>query len=135
VTTVIARTMMRVVVPVVILMSLYLLLRGHDEPGGGFMAALAAGAAIVLRRFVDPERRPASGVFLYWLAAGLALAVVVGLVGIVLAGSFLGPRVWYLPVPLLGEVKVTLSLLFDLGVFLTVVAVVRAIIDEMGASR
>jgi multisubunit Na+/H+ antiporter MnhB subunit len=136
VTTVIARTMIRLVVPVVVVMSLYLLLRGHDEPGGGFIAALAAGAAIVLRRFVEQEGAPTrSGGFIPWLAAGLGLAVAAGLAGIVISGAFLGPEIWTFAVPVIGEVKLTLSFVFDVGVYLTVIGVIRAVVDEMGASR
>ncbi len=134
-TTVIARTMSRVIVPVVVVMSVYLLVRGHDAPGGGFIAALAAGAAIVLHRLTWPEREHESGGFVGWVVAGLVLAVGAGVAGIVLAGSFLGPRIWYVPVPLVGEVKVTLSFVFDVGVYLVVIGVIRAIIDEMGVRR
>lgn len=134
-TTVIARTMSRVIVPVVVVMSVYLLVRGHDAPGGGFIAALAAGAAIVLHRLTWPEQEHESGGFVGWVVAGLVLAVGAGVAGIVLAGSFLGPRIWYVPVPLVGEVKVTLSFVFDVGVYLVVIGVIRAIIDEMGVRR
>jgi multisubunit Na+/H+ antiporter MnhB subunit len=35
--------------PVTLLFAVYLLLRGHNEPGGGFIAGLVTAAAIVLQ--------------------------------------------------------------------------------------
>jgi multicomponent Na+:H+ antiporter subunit A len=135
VTSIVARTANHVIVPVIIVMSVYLLLRVHDAPGGGFIAALVAGAGIILRRFLEPEVRARSGNFVGWLAAGLVIGVAAGLAGVALTGSFLGPRIWTAHLPLLGEVKVTLSLIFDIGVYLVVIAVIRAVIDELGARR
>lgn len=134
-TSLIARTTNHLIVPVVVVMSLYLLLRGHDAPGGGFIAALVAGAGIVLRRFLEPENRAPSGAFVVWMTAGLALTVGAGVAGIVRVGSFLGPEIWTATIPVIGELKVTLSLVFDVGVYLVVIAIVRAIIDELGARR
>lgn len=133
--TIIAQTAQRLIVPIVVIISVYLLLRGHDAPGGGFIAALVAGAAVVIRRFVGPEGEVRHGEFLGWMSSGLMLAVGGGLIGIALSGAFLGPQIWEAVLPLVGEVKITLSFLFDVGVYLTVIAVIRAVIDEMGAGR
>lgn len=131
-TTIIARTTNRIIMPVVVAVSLYLLWRGHDAPGGGFIAALVAGAALVLRRYSRPTAESRTGSFAAILAGGLLTATLAGLIGIVLAGTMFGPRIWTFHLPGLGEEKLTLSFLFDIGVYLVVIAVINAIIDEIG---
>lgn len=131
----IAWTASRLIVPLIAVVSVYMLVRGHDAPGGGFIAALIAGAAIVLRRFLEAEVRTSPGAFVPWMAAGLGLAVLAGLLAIPITGSFLGPRIWYLHLPLGVELKLTWSFLFDVGVYLVVIAVLRAVIEELGARR
>ncbi|CAM5212606.1 hypothetical protein ALON55S_05325 [Alishewanella longhuensis] len=42
-----------IILPLLLLFSLFLLLRGHDEPGGGFIGGLVAAAAIALKLFAD----------------------------------------------------------------------------------
>lgn len=133
-TSIIAQTANRVIVPAVFLMSVYLLLRGHDAPGGGFIAALVAGAGVVLRRLARPGPVKA-GSFTAATATGLIVAGAAGVAAIFVTGYFLGPEVWKFAVPVLGELKVTLSFVFDVGVYLVVVSVIRSIVDELGAGR
>jgi L-alanine-DL-glutamate epimerase-like enolase superfamily enzyme len=44
----ILRTAARYLLPLLILFSIFLLFRGHNEPGGGFVAGLVAAAAFAL---------------------------------------------------------------------------------------
>ncbi len=132
--TIIARTAIRVIVPVAVLVSLYLLVRGHHAPGGGFIAALVAGAAIVLKRFADPSPREV-GRFARATAAGLAVATVAAVVAMPLTGSFLGPEIWHFALPVVGEQKLTLSFVFDVGVYIAVISVIWSIVDEMEIGR
>src|SRR5690606_5134721 len=48
----------RLIAPVMVAISAYLYLRGHDEPGGGFIGALIAGIAVALGRLANPGVRP-----------------------------------------------------------------------------
>jgi multicomponent Na+:H+ antiporter subunit A len=121
----------RVLGPVVVLLSLWLLLRGHDEPGGGFIAALVAGAGVAI---IQLPRGPEAGPRLSarpLIASGLALAATTGLLGF-LDGSYLRPLTGELPV--LG-LKVTSSLVFDVGVFLVVVGLVVAALDRLARGQ
>jgi multicomponent Na+:H+ antiporter subunit A len=121
----------RVLGPVVVLLSLWLLLRGHDEPGGGFIAALVAGAGVAITQL---PRGPEAGPRLSarpLIASGLALAATTGLLGF-LDGSYLRPLTGELPV--LG-LKVTSSLVFDVGVFLVVVGLVVAALDRLARGQ
>ena len=47
-TSIILRTATRFLMPLLLLFALFLLLRGHNEPGGGFVAGLVVSAAFVL---------------------------------------------------------------------------------------
>jgi multicomponent Na+:H+ antiporter subunit B len=110
--------------PVMIVLSIALLLRGHNDPGGGFVGGLVAGCGIVLHAVVMGHHR--TRLFLRiaperFLGLGLLLAVLSG-AGAFLAGEPLLTGIWTtLSVPLVGKVKLGTPILFDLGVYLLVV--------------
>ncbi len=134
-TTVILRTVARALTPVVVILSIYLLLRGHDAPGGGFIGGLVGGAAVVLQYLGHgPERttRLLPVRFDILLGIGLLAAVGTGLVALLLGGHFLEGGLWKHELPLIGELKVAASLAFDVGVFLVVLSVVTAIVTSLG---
>ncbi len=117
------------VVPVQLVLSVFLLLRGHNEPGGGFIGGLVAAGAILLwgiSRDFDAARRLLVLRPETWLGLGVLVAVGSGfagpMVGLpVLTGLWAGQ----IPsVPLLGGVKLGTPLYFDIGVYLVVVGVV-----------
>lgn len=113
------------ILPVIALFAIYLLLRGHDEPGGGFIAGLVTAAATVLvalafgvkwaRERLAPIIRPA-------FALGLLLAALSGMVAMVMGDPFLTHYHTYLPIPGVGEIHLSTTLAFDIGVYLVVVA-------------
>jgi multicomponent Na+:H+ antiporter subunit A len=120
----------RVLVPGMAALSAYLLWRGHDEPGGGFIAALVGGTAVGLHqvasgfpglpRLLRPE--PLVG-------AGLLLALGTGLAAVVQGEPFLTP----FDIPVLGSVGIGSALLFDVGVYLLVLALLATAFDRLGA--
>ncbi|MER3390060.1 MAG: proton-conducting transporter membrane subunit [Microcella sp.] len=122
--------------PVVIVLSLYLLLRGHYEPGGGFIAALVGGTGFALAYLGAPADRAALSRFPYrgLLSAGVVVAVLSGIGGY-LAGSFLRPVRVDIPMPWGGDYGFTSALVFDVGVYFAVVAIVIALLHELGGVR
>ena len=119
------RLLNRILTPVLLLLALYLLLRGHNLPGGGFIAGLMAAAAFelqILSRGHVRVRR-AIGPYLHsGIGLGLAVAICSGIAGL-LEGTFL-KGIWFeLNLPLLGHLEIGTPVLFDLGVFLVVVSV------------
>jgi len=130
----ILREATRTLTPGLVVLTVYFLLRGHNAPGGGFIAALIAGATLVLqyltggvarvRRLLPPP--PAA-----LLAAGLLVAVLYGAAGLVLGGHFLQGTVWEADLGV-GALKVAASLFFDIGVFLVVVGVLAAYLRAFG---
>lgn len=128
----------RLVLPTVIVFSLYLLLSGHNAPGGGFVGGLVAGASLVLIyaaggveavRRVVPVRAEAT------LAVGLLFAQVTAIVPWFFGGQVLESRVFDLHLPLFGEVHLASPLFFDLGVYLVVVGLVAKALDTLGAEE
>ena len=115
--------------------SLYMLFAGHNRPGGGFVGGLVAGAAIALR-FIAGGIGDVRGLTRLrpWtiLGSGLAIAAVTALVPIVLGEPVLTSGVWDVDVPLLGTVKTTSALAFDVGVYVAVVGLVFMVFEAFG---
>jgi multicomponent Na+:H+ antiporter subunit A len=104
------------------LISLVLLWRGHNLPGGGFIGGLVAASATVLLALAFGVNRARAVLCLppvAMLAIGLALAAGAGVIGLVQGQPYLTGN-WIFPAGLpLGT-----PLLFDVGVFLTVLGAV-----------
>ena len=118
-----------------LLFSLFLLFVGHNAPGGGFIGGLVAGAAMVLR-YVDSGQQGVRDAMRVrpqvLLGAGLAAAVLTGAVPWVTGSGFLEAGKLSVDVPVLGTVKTTSALPFDIGVYLVVVGLVLAVLDFLG---
>lgn len=125
----------RTMVPTLVLFSVYLLIVGHDVPGGGFAGGLIASSALLLVFLtfgasgldrvlpIDPEAL--TGV-------GLAMAIVAGLIGLFFGGTFLTYTYASVSAPLLGDIKVSSLLLFDLGVYALVIGLVATAVYRLG---
>ena len=126
---VILTTSARFLLPLLLIFSLYLLWRGHNEPGGGFVGGLVAAAALALYALavgVDNAQRLLRLDLRTLMGVGLLCAIGAGLWGIV-AGAPLLTGLWLSwPVPIIG--KVGTPLLFDVGVYLIVVGVTLKIL-------
>lgn len=105
-----------------IIIALYYLLRGHNEPGGGFIAGLIAGSAWILFFLAGKLSRPrAYFVFQGFIATGIFVALTSGIFSVLFELPFL-TGIWGsgIYVPTIGEVKATNILTFDIGVFFAV---------------
>ncbi len=128
----ILRTATRYLLPLLLLFSVFLLIRGHNEPGGGFVGGLVAAAAFALYAIaygVATARQALPLAPGRLIGLGLLLAVGSGMFALAAGQPFL-TGLWHpQPVPVLG--KVGTPLLFDLGVYLAVVGVVLLIIFSL----
>ncbi|MGA1258553.1 MAG: MnhB domain-containing protein [Ilumatobacteraceae bacterium] len=117
------------------LIAVYVTFRGHNAPGGGFAGGLILGAAFVLQFLAGEEpsirRRPIRNPEKL-LGAGLLVAFGTTLAPLVAGRSTLESYIWKLETPVIGEVKLVSSTLFDVGVFAVVVAVVLMILRALG---
>lgn len=134
-TSLILRTATRFLLPLLLLFSLFLLFRGHHEPGGGFSGGLVAAAAFVLYRFAfgaEEAQRALPVNPRSLIGAGLLLAIVSGSLAL-LVGRPLMTSLWaHVFVPGFGDFDVGTPLLFDAGVYLAVVGVTLSIILPLG---
>ncbi|WP_298752084.1 Na+/H+ antiporter subunit A [uncultured Serinicoccus sp.] len=133
---VILEVVTRLVFHTILLWSVYLLLSGHNQPGGGFAAGIVAGLALCLRYLGGRG---------YELRAALPVmpAVLLGSGLFIAAGSAVIPmlfgspalRTWdaYLTIPLVGEVHLVTSLLFDIGVYLVVIGLMLDVLRSLGS--
>ncbi len=126
----ILQTAVRVLMPLLLLFAVFLLLRGHNQPGGGFVGGLVVAASFVLysiafgveaaRRalLVDPSRL---------LGSGLLVAIVSEIPGVVMGRPFMS-AVWTTIDVGGSTLDLGSPLFFDVGVFLAVIGVVLTIV-------
>ncbi|MGX9963543.1 MnhB domain-containing protein [Roseomonas sp. F4] len=115
--------------------SLYLLLRGHNDPGGGFVGGLVAASGLVFYAIARGQAAALRAMRLApatWCGAGVILAAASGLFAwLDPQAGFLTHR-WWFP-----DVGVTLPLgtpiLFDVGVYLTVIGTITAMVFALVA--
>lgn len=120
----ILRTAAPLIVTVMVLFSIVVLLRGHNQPGGGFIGGLIAAAAMAvygMSHGAAAVRRLLLIDALGWAGAGLLVAIASGLVSIVTGDPFLTGH--WLPGYLFGTPG-----LFDIGVYLIVFGALTAVL-------
>jgi multicomponent K+:H+ antiporter subunit A len=131
----ILRTMARPILPIALMVSAYIFLRGHNMPGGGFIAGLITVVALSLQYMAGSlawahERMLTS--FRPLIGGGILLACVTGLGSLVMGREFLTSWFGHYELPVLGHIELATALLFDLGVFTTVVGSTMLILANLG---
>lgn len=118
------RALIGLVFLLVNIVSVYLLLRGHNLPGGGFIGGLMTGMSFILLGLVrgwEELQRELPVPPLRLASFGLLLAMITGTAPMLFGKQFLTQYQLHLDqVPLIGEVHIGTPLLFDIGVFLLV---------------
>ena len=119
------------IMPLQLMFSVFLLFRGHDEPGGGFIGGLVAAGAFVLYAFafgavatrrtlrVDPRDL---------LAAGLLLGLVSTIPALLYGQPMLTAHWWDMPLPGGDYLKLSTPLIFDIGVYLAVLGTIMTFV-------
>lgn len=111
--------------------SLYLFFAGHNAPGGGFIGGLMTSAGIVLL-FMAFGAHTINKVlpidFRMFVPIGLSIAVLSGIGAFAFGEAFLSQTDGYFTFPILGELHLATAVIFDLGVYLTVIGVTMTII-------
>ncbi len=130
-------TAARVVQPLLLLFSVFVLIRGHNAPGGGFAGGLVAAIAftlLVIAYDADTARRSLRVDPRNLLAWGLLIAAASGIGGLVLGEAFLQGIFFDLPVLAGGRVELSTVFFFDVGVYLTVIGVTLTIVLTLAES-
>jgi multicomponent Na+:H+ antiporter subunit B len=153
VTTTITQTTIRVTVPIVLVLSIWLFLQGHNLPGGGFIGGVLTTTAFVLvyvaydldyleSGVLGREVEAGTGIFEHRTVAayrrtfllGLVVVLGSGVAGIPVGDPFLTHSFVHVSdVPIYHEVELASALVFDLGVFLVVVGGLLTIVSVVSA--
>jgi len=158
VTTVILRTITRLVLPLGFVVSFAFFLQGHNLPGGGFIAGVLTASVVALaylaygldivendvfgREVETAVEHVQHGVvrdYQTLYATGLAVAVAAGLAAITYGFltdttiPFMTQTFRYATVPLFGHIELASAVVFDLGVYAVVVGALLTIISVVGA--
>lgn len=118
-----------------IVLSIFLLFAGHNQPGGGFVGGLVAGAAIALRYVAGGLGDVLSTLRIrpwFFLSAGLTLAVGVAITPLFFGSGPLDQDAFTTEFAVLGKIKVTSATAFDTGVYLIVVGLILMIFEALG---
>ena len=129
-------TATRYMLPLMLLFSIFLLLRGHNEPGGGFVGGLVAAAAFSLYAFAFQVQRARQALRVeprILIGGGLLIAASSGILSFFNRTPFM-TAVWRTePVPVIG--KLGTPVMFDFGVYLLVIGVTLTIIFSLAESE
>ena len=130
------------ILPIALVISLYIFLRGHNLPGGGFIAGLITAMALIIQYIAlgqDQTEQMLKAKYgrLYeiWIGVGLSIAGLTGLAAWFWGRPFLTSAHIYVNPPIIGEMHLASAALFDVGVYVTVVGAVMLMISVLGDSR
>jgi multicomponent Na+:H+ antiporter subunit B len=122
-------TLSRVFFLLMLVVSIFILFRGHNEPGGGFVGGLIAASAfatLVLANGVDAARSTLRIHPVVLMGVGLVLAVVSGLPGVLLDASYLTH--WWME---LGSAHLGTATTFDIGVYFVVMGGILCLVFRL----
>lgn len=134
-TSLILSTATRLLLPILLMFSLFLLLRGHNEPGGGFVGGLVAASGFALYSLaagVAAARRLLRIDTRFIALAGLGLSLASGVAGLVSGRPFLS-GLWAVGAE--GGFAAGTPLLFDAGVYLLVVGIVLTVLFTLAEEQ
>ncbi len=121
--------------PLAILVTVYIFLRGHNLPGGGFIAGLVTAIAFILQYIAHGsnwiyERFNVN--YRKIIASGIAIAFLTGVGSWAFDRPFLTSWFEYFDIPAVGKIELASAIAFDLGVYLTVVGATLMILASLG---
>jgi multicomponent K+:H+ antiporter subunit A len=128
-------TLTQILLPLALLVAVFILLRGHNQPGGGFIAGLITAVALIVQYLANGthwthQRMPSDSHPL--IAWGLAIAAGTGLASWWFGAPFLTSTYGHVHWPVVGDFELASAMAFDLGVFLVVVGATLMILLNLG---
>jgi len=131
-------TFARLLLPLALLVSVFIFVRGHNLPGGGFIAGLITAIALIMQYLANGvtwthARLPAHTH--PWIAAGLVIALLTGVASWLFGRPFLTSAFGHPTLPLIGELPLASAMAFDLGVYLVVVGATLLILINLGMAH
>jgi multicomponent Na+:H+ antiporter subunit B len=128
--TLIFRTISPLVTALILVFSVFVTLRGHNDPGGGFIGGLIAASGFAILGLSHGVPRVRGALVLHPLSYagfGLFLAGASGLLSAVYGRNFM-TGLWAFPEILGAEVALSTPMVFDIGVFLVVTGTMTSIV-------
>lgn len=121
--------------PLALLVSAFIFLRGHNMPGGGFIAGLITAIALIQQYVAHgvvwmKERMPIN--YQGLIGSGLLIATLSGLGSWLFGRNFLTTWFDYFHLPVVGEFELASAMVFDFGVYLTVIGATLLILANLG---
>ncbi|MEI2415712.1 monovalent cation/H+ antiporter subunit A [Orrella sp. JC864] len=116
--------LVRLLLPVAALASVFFLLRGHNQPGGGFVGGLVMAMAVILQYMVGGTAWVESRMRLHpqhWVGLGILIAALTGAASWLAGQPYMDSLSYHGYLPLLGEIHLGSALFFDIGVYMLVV--------------
>ena len=121
--------------PLALLVSFYIFLRGHNMPGGGFIAGLITSVALIqqyIAHGVDWVKPRLKIEYQTLIALGILIATLTGIGSWYFDRPFMTTWFDYFDIPYIGEIELASALIFDLGVYLTVIGSSLLILASLG---
>ena len=126
---VILQTSSKLILPLMMIFSFFLLLRGHNEPGGGFIGGLVASAGFILYSLafsVEETKSILKVNPLNLIITGLLIALLSGFYPLLLSKIFMTGLWTDFELPIIG--KLGTPFIFDIGVYFVVLGIAVSII-------
>jgi len=125
----------RPLLPLALMVSAYIFLRGHNLPGGGFIAGLVTSVALVVQYIacgMIPTQDRIRFKYHNVIGLGLLFATIAGAGSFAFGYPFLTSTFEYLKWPVVGKFEVASALIFDLGVYLAVIGATLLALVSIG---
>jgi len=134
------RVVASVALPLALVFSLYIFMRGHNMPGGGFIAGLITATALVVQYMALGQARAEQLLqawhgrrFERWIGVGLLIAGLAGVLSFWFGRPYMTSGNTHVYVPVFGDFHLASAVIFDFGVYLTVVGATLLSISVLGA--
>jgi len=127
--------LVRLLLPIALVVSFYLFMRGHNQPGGGFVAGLVMSVAFILQYMVAGTQWVEAQMSLRpmrWMGFGLFSATLTGLGALFAGYPFLTTHTLHFSLPVLGDIHIASALFFDVGVYAMVVGSTLLMLTALG---
>lgn len=121
--------------PLALMVSVYIFLRGHNLPGGGFIAGLITAIALLLQYLTNGlawTNRRMSGNYHPVVASGVLIAAITAMGAWVFGKPLLTSWHDHVHIPLIGDIELASAMAFDLGVYLAVIGATLLILANLG---
>lgn len=133
-TDVFLQTSTKILVFIIMTFSIFILFAGHHNPGGGFIGGLITSSALVLL-YITFDLQTVRDIipvdFNILAAGGVIVSVLTGTASFLFHVPFLTQTFTYVDLPLLGKTELASAVIFDLGVYMTVIGTTMTIITSI----